>query len=69
MHIPSSWPSLEVKINSKVVPSPRRLMVMISRLRSKTLIPVPSNATRVGSFWDLNRKNTDEDIAVYFGGM
>lgn len=36
---------------------------MISLLSSKTDIPVPSNETRVGSFWDLKRKNTEDDMA------
>jgi ABC-type phosphate transport system auxiliary subunit len=35
---------------------------MTSRLSSNTEMPVPSNSTRVGSFCDLNLKNTDEDM-------
>ena len=54
--------SSAVIINSKSVPSPNRLRDMISRFNSKTEIPVPSNATLVGSFWDLKRKKTDDDI-------
>jgi len=34
--------------------------MMISRLSSNTEIPVPSNSTREGSFWDLNLKNTED---------
>ena len=37
-------------------------MVMISRFNSKTDIPVPSKVTLDGSFCDLKRKNTEEDI-------
>jgi hypothetical protein len=40
---------------------------MISRLSSKTEIPVPSNSTLVGSFCDLNLKNTEEDIVAEEG--
>ncbi len=50
--------------SSKSVPSPRRFIVIISRFNSKTEIPVPSKVTRDGSFWDLNRKNTEEDIMI-----
>ncbi len=39
---------------------------MIDRFNSKTDMPVPSKVTRVGSFWDLNLKNTEDDIVVYF---
>src|SRR4051794_26247923 len=34
--------------------------MIISRLSSNTEIPVPSNSTREGSFWDLNLKNTED---------
>ncbi len=47
---------------SKSVPSPRRLMLIISRFNSNTEIPVPSKVTREGSFWDLNLKKTEEDM-------
>ena len=39
-------------------------MVIISRFNSKTDIPVPSKVILEGSFWDLNRKKTDEDMIV-----
>ena len=52
-------------ISSKSVPSPSRLSAMISRFNSKTEMPVPSKVTRDGSFWDLNLKKTEEDIAGY----
>lgn len=54
--------SLDEIISSKSVPSPSLLSEMISRLSSNTDIPVPSNATRAGSFCDLNRKKTQEDM-------
>ncbi len=38
-------------------------MVMISRFSSKTVMSVPSKATRCGSFCDLNLKNTDDAMA------
>lgn len=56
--------SSELIESSKSVPSPRRFIVIISRFNSKTEIPVPSKVTRDGSFWDLNRKNTEEDIMI-----
>lgn len=41
-------------------------MVMISRFNSKTEMPVPSKATLDGSFCDLKRKNTEENIMLDF---
>lgn len=35
---------------------------MISRLSSKTDMPVPSKVIRCGSFQDLNLKKTDDDM-------
>ena len=61
LSIPSS-PSSDETMSSKSVPSPSLLMVMISLFNSKTEMPVPSNVMRWGSFWDLNLKNTDEDM-------
>jgi len=37
---------------------------MISRFNSKTDMPVPSKATLEGSFCDLKRKNTEEDMML-----
>ena len=37
--------------------------MIMSRFRSNTEIPVPSNSTREGSFCDLNLKKT-EDVIV-----
>lgn len=54
--------SLDDIISSKSVPSPSLLSEMISRFSSNTDIPVPSKATRAGSFCDLNRKKTQEDM-------
>ena len=54
--------SSEAIISSKSAPSPSRLIVMISLFSSNTEIPVPSNITRDGSFWDLKRKKTEEAI-------
>ena len=50
--------------SSKSVPSPNLFAAMISLFNSKTDIPVPSKAILEGSFWDLNRKKTDEDMNV-----
>lgn len=61
INLPSSVSS-DVIRSSKSVPSPRRFRLIISRFSSKTEIPVPSNVTREGSFCDLNRKNTEEDM-------
>lgn len=47
---------------SNSVPSPKWLTLMISRLSSKTVIPVPSNVIRVGSLEDLNLNSTQEDM-------
>ena len=44
------------------MPSPKPLLMMISRFSSNTEIPVPSNSTREGSFWDLNLKKTEDDM-------
>jgi hypothetical protein len=44
------------------VPSPKRDMLMISRLRFHTSVCGPSIVTRVGSFCDLNLKYTNEDM-------
>ncbi len=41
-------------------------MVMISRFNSNTDMPVPSNVTRDGSFWDLNLKNTEDDMTLEY---
>ena len=49
---------------SKSAPLPRPLRLMISRLSSKTVMPVPSNVTRCGSLEDLNLKNTEDDIVA-----
>jgi hypothetical protein len=48
---------------SKSEPSPNRLICIICLLSSNTEIPVPSKATRDGSFCDLNLKKTDDDMA------
>lgn len=53
-------------INSKSVPSPSLFMVMISRFNSKTEMPVPSKATLDGSFCDLKRKKTEEDMMLSY---
>lgn len=37
---------------------------MISLFNSKTEMPVPSKATLDGSFCDLKRKNTEEDMML-----
>ena len=50
--------------SSKSVPSPSLFAAMISLFNSKTEIPVPSKAILEGSFWDLNRKKTEEDMNV-----
>ena len=50
--------------SSKSVPSPSLFIIIISRFNSKTEMPVPSKATLEGSFCDLKRKNTDEDITI-----
>ena len=60
-----SFVSAALIFNSKSVPSPSLFMVMISLFSSKTDMPVPSNATLVGSFEDLKRKNTEEVMIVY----
>jgi len=41
-------------------------MVMISRFNSKTEMPVPSKATLDGSFCDLKRKKTEEDMMLSY---
>lgn len=64
-HCSPSLPSSEEMTSSKSVPSPRRLIDMISLFNSNTDIPVPSKATREGSLWDLKRKNTEEDMVVH----
>lgn len=56
--------SSELIMSSKSDLSPSRFMVMISLFRSKTDIPVPSKATRDGSFCDLKRKKTEEDMVA-----
>jgi hypothetical protein len=63
-HIPSFMPSSAQMTRSKSVPSPSPLRRMISRFSSKTEMPVPSNSTRVGSFWDLNLKKTEEAMSI-----
>lgn len=54
--------SSELMMSSKSEPSPKRFIMMISLFNSKTEIPVPSKATLVGSFCDLNLKKTEEDM-------
>jgi hypothetical protein len=57
IHTMNNLPSLPSSVKtarSKSVPSPRPLLMIISRLSSNTEIPVPSNSSLVGSFWDLN---------------
>lgn len=54
--------SSELIISSKSVPSPKRFTAIMSLFSSNTEIPVPSKVIRDGSFWDLNRKNTEDDI-------
>lgn len=44
------------------MPSPKREILMISRLRFQTSVCGPSIVTRVGSFCDLNLKYTKEDM-------
>lgn len=56
--------SSELMTNSKSEPSPRRFDKIMSRFNSNTDMPVPSKATRVGSFCDLKRKKTDEVMAT-----
>lgn len=60
-NLPSLVSSEEIK-SSKSVPSPRWLRAMISLFNSNTEMPVPSKTTRDGSFWDLNRKYTEDDM-------
>lgn len=56
-------------LKSKSVPSPSLLMLIMSRLSSKTEIPVPSKVTLCTSFWFLNLKKTEEDmVRVYRKG-
>lgn len=60
-NLPSLVSSEDIR-SSKSVPSPRWFRAIISLFNSKTEIPVPSKTTRDGSFWDLNRKYTEEDM-------
>jgi hypothetical protein len=52
-HSPSSFSALQI-CRSKSVPLPILFCSMISRLRSQTLMPVPSKAMRDGVRADLN---------------